>query len=103
MDKRTIGIIATVVTVLCCGCPGLTFCLSGVMTLLGFGTYNISVPGSSSSGQTPPVYGLLFLCLAVILVAIPVIVGVVTLRRAKENAATVGSVDFNEPLPPSSG
>lgn len=98
MDKRTIGIIAVIVTVLCCGCPGLGMCLGGVLTLLGFGTYNVDLPGSSESGQTPPAYGLVFLCLAVIFIAIPVIVAIVTLRKPK--AVEVGVANTNEPLPP---
>ncbi len=34
MDKKTGGIIATIVAVLLCGCPGLCFCLFGAVTAI---------------------------------------------------------------------
>ena len=83
MDKRTLGIILTIVTVLFCGCPGLFLCLFGGLTAAGLGTYTTDVLGTTGAGQLPTGYGYGFLCAGVILVAIPIIIGIVMLRKPK--------------------
>ena len=81
MDKKTVGIIATVATSLLCGCPGLVFCIGGALTAVGLGTYQADLLGLGGTGKTPPLYGVGGLCLGIILIAIPIVVGVVTLRN----------------------
>lgn len=90
MDKRTQGILFTILSVLCCGCPGLFLCLSGVLTAAGKGSFNNS--------SLPPVAGIAFMCVAVILIAIPVAVGLFTLR----NQPAAPAPSNNEPIPPAS-
>lgn len=94
MDKKTTGILLTVVSVLLCGCPGLiSFCGGAIMTLVGF------VPGAdidifgSSDPQSALITGIGGLCLGIILVAIPVVVGYLTLRKKPED-------NFDEAIPP---
>jgi hypothetical protein len=96
MDKKTGGIIATIVAVLLCGCPGLAFlCFGAVTALVSF------VPGSdidifgSSNPQSAMATGISLICVSIIFIAIPIVVGVLTLRKKPEQAVT-----FNEPLPP---
>jgi hypothetical protein len=81
VDKKTTGIIATVVTSLLCGCPGLFLCLGGALTAAGVGTYTTEILGTNSAGRTPPLYGFGGLCLGIVLIAIPIVVGVLTLRN----------------------
>lgn len=98
MDKKTTGIVATVVTALLCGCPGLAvFCFGAISAVASF------VPGSSidffgsSNPRSALGYGIGGVCLGIIFIAIPIVVGVLMLRKKPEQAVT-----FNEPMPPAS-
>jgi len=98
MDKKTTGIIATVVTVLLCGCPGLFgLCFGSISLIAGF------VPGSeidvfgSSDPQSAMFMGLGTLCGSIIFIAIPIVVGILTLRKKPAPAPVAGP---NEPFPP---
>jgi hypothetical protein len=94
MDKRTTGIVLTVVSVLLCGCPGLVGLCGGLM----FAAVSF-VPGADIDivGRNDPrsafITGVIGLCLGIILIAIPVVVGYLTLGRKQET-------NFNEPIPP---
>jgi hypothetical protein len=83
VDKRTLGIILTVVTVLFCGCPGLFICLFGGLTAAGLGTYTTDVLGTTGVGELPTGSGYGMLCGGLILIAIPIVIGVVMLRKPK--------------------
>lgn len=94
MDKRTTGIILTVVAVVLCGCPGLISLFAGALfALVSF------IPGAEidvfgrSDPQSALIAGVVGVCLGLILILIPVVVGYLTLKRRKE-------VNFNEPIPP---
>lgn len=84
--NRNTSIIVTVATALLCGCPGIFICLFGALTAAGQGTFN--------NTSLDPAVGFVLLCLSLILIAIPIVVGVVTLRKK-----TQLPVD-NEPIPP---
>jgi hypothetical protein len=92
MDNKTKGIIATVAAVLLCGCPGLFLCIFGAATAFGGGTYSLG----SDAGNIPPTTGYVLLCLSIIMVIIPVVVGFFMLRKKPEAPPS------NEPLPPAS-
>jgi hypothetical protein len=101
MEKKTTGIIATIATALLCGCPGLFgLCYGALTALVSF------IPGADINmfGRTDPqaalYYGIGALCLGLIFVAIPIVVGVLTLRKKPEAMATVTMPE--EPLPPPS-
>jgi len=99
MDKRTTGIIATVATALICGCCSLFGCIMGVGTITGNGTFELG----GVSQPMPPSYGYVFLCLSVLFIAVPIVVGFVTLRK---KPALVTKVEVapgsDEPIPPAS-
>ena len=99
MDKRTIGIIATVGTGILCGCCALFSCFMGITTLTGNNTYTLG----DTVGDTPASFGFVFLCLSVILIAVPVVVGIITLRKKPEDEVLEAmATDVDEPLPPAS-
>ena len=94
MDKKTTGIIATVVTGLLCGCPGLAgLCFGALYAVVS------QVPGAEIDmfGSNDPAdaltFGIIAILIGLVFVAIPIIVGVVMLRRKDEPAS-------NEPIPP---
>ena len=94
MDNRTKGIIATIASVILCGCPGLFLCLFGAFTATGNMPFNTELNGITDSGTLPPTVGYVLLCLSLIFIAIPIVVGFLTLRS--KPAAPVS----NEPIPP---
>jgi hypothetical protein len=83
VDKRTLGIILTIATALCCGCPGIFICLFGGLTAAGVSTYNTDVFGATGSGPLPAGYGFGMLCLGIIFVVIPIVIAIVMLRKPK--------------------
>lgn len=98
MDKRTSGIIATLATVVLCGCPGLISLCGGALTaLVSF------IPGANIDmfGSQDPKsalgYGLGGVCLGIVFVAIPIVVYLLTLRKKPEAAPTPPP---SEPIPP---
>ena len=100
MDKRTTGLIATIATALLCGCPGLFgLCLGATSVLASF------VPGAeidvfgSNDPAAATTMGFVSLCLSVIFIAIPIVVGIVTLRKKPEVVAPVVT-PITEPRPP---
>jgi len=81
MTNRNTGIIATIAAVALCGCPGLFFCIFGAVTATGNMPYSTELNGVSNSGVLPSSYGVVMLCLSLILILIPVAVGFFTLRK----------------------
>ncbi len=96
MDKKSIGMIATIASALTCGCCGLFVCIFGAFTASGNMPYNTEVNGVENSGFLPVSVGYVLLCLSVIAILIPILVGFFTLRKKPE------VVQHNEPLPPAS-
>ena len=96
MDKKTTGIIATIVTALLCGCPGLFLCLFGAISAAGLGTFEYDVLGTGESGGIPIWAGIAMMCLSIFIIAIPIVVGVLMLRKQPAEAA----FPPNEPIPP---
>lgn len=94
MDKKTTGIIATIASVVLCGCPGIFLCIMGIGTVLGGGTMTLG----DTTQPMDPTYGYVFLCLSVIFILIPVLVGFFTLRKKPGSQVAPPS----EPLPPAS-
>lgn len=81
MNNRNTSIIATVAAVVLCGCPGLFLCIFGAVTATGNMPYSTDINGVSNSGTLPTTYGFGMLCLSLILILIPVVVGFFTLRK----------------------
>ena len=82
MYNRTTGIVITVIAVLLFGCPGLICLCSGaafaLVGLSGDPNYYIGIDTEPTSTL---IGGLFFICLSVVLISIPVIVGFLTVRR----------------------
>ena len=100
MDTKTKGIVATIVAVVLCGCPGLCLCLFGATS-----TFASFVPGAdidiggSNDPAAATAMGIGALCLSVIFIAVPIAVGFFMLRKKPEVTAETSS---NESLPPTS-
>jgi uncharacterized membrane protein len=95
MDKKMIGIIATVITALCCGCVALMSCIFGGMIAANV-PFNVTSNGEQSVQTFPSAIGYVLLCLSVIFIIIPIAVGFFTLRKKPEAIIT------NETIPPAS-
>jgi preprotein translocase subunit SecG len=95
MNKNT-GIIATIASVILCGCPGLFMCFFGATSIFAsqMPGADIDVMGSSDPAAAMSM-GLVTLCLSFIFIAIPIAVGFFTLRKKPEAVSS-------EPLPPAS-
>jgi hypothetical protein len=82
MENRNTALIATLVTVLLCGLPGLVGICAGLLaTAISF------VPGAQIDvlGRNDPQaafnFGALTFCVGILFVIIPILVGYFTLRR----------------------
>jgi hypothetical protein len=104
VDKRTTGIVATVVSVLLCGCPGLLVLCSGMMLAIvsRVPDADIDIGGRNDPGAALSM-GLGLLCLGMLLVAIPVVVGLLTLRNRSEPAVSIYTPPASTPPPASGG
>jgi len=79
MNNKTGGIIATIASALFCGLPGIVGCLGGIWFAAG-------APGGEVNDQNFSTLGVTLICVSLLLIAIPIVVGFLTLRR-KTNAA----------------
>ena len=89
MNKKTVGIIATVVAVLLCGCSGLVMVVFGIVTATGNMPLTSEFPftsnfGNPNSEMAPATWGYVLLGLGVIFITIPIVVGVLILRNKPE-------------------
>ena len=82
MEKKTVGIIATAVTALCCGCPGLfSLCWGALAALVSFmpgADINI---GGSKDPQSALITGVGAFCFGILFIAIPIVIGFFVLRK----------------------
>jgi hypothetical protein len=95
LDNRTLGILATVATVVVCGCAGLFSFIFGALGILQV-PFETAVNGVQGGTPLPSSVAYVLLCLSVILFAIPVLVGFLALR-SKPAPPKLG-----EPIPPPS-
>jgi len=84
MQNRTIGIVATVVTALACGCASLFSCIWGFLIARGT-PFNVTSDGTTTPQTFPPAIGFALLCLSVAMILIPVAVGFFTFRKKPES------------------
>ncbi len=83
--SRTTAIVLTVVSALCCGLPGLFGCAYGAFVSVmsnnpDFRTGFESTSNGISADSILPM-GIGFMCVSLILIAIPILVGFFTLRK----------------------
>jgi hypothetical protein len=103
MDKKTQGIVATVAAVILCGCPGLVgLCSGAIFAFAGV------VPGSdidvfgSSDPSSAITTGIITLCVSVIFIAVPIVVGFLMLRNQSDDDIIEGDDGedvVEEPIP----
>ena len=93
--NKTGAIIATIMAILLCGCPGLSLCVSGIWAATG------KMPNYMSGfGYFQNWIGWSMLCVSLIFIIIAVLVPVLTLRNKKP--ASMGAMPPQDPLPPAS-
>ena len=85
--NRTVAIVLTIITSLFCGLPGIAACLFGAQIALG-STNPDFIAGfvEGSNGMSPDIIlpiGLGVMGFALLLIAIPVLVGYITFRMSK--------------------
>lgn len=97
--SKTGAIIGTIAAVLLCGCPGIFLCIFGAFAATGNMPFETSFNDYSNFGMMPSWTGFAMLCAALVMIAIPVVVGIVTLRDKKPKGV---APTFDEPLPPAS-
>lgn len=94
MSNKNTGLIATIASVVLCGCPGLFLCFYGALAT--FASFvpgaNIDVGGSSDPAAAMGM-GIGSICVSLIFIAIPVAVWFFMMR--KKPAAS-----GDKPLPP---
>ena len=97
--KRSTAMILTIASILLCGCPGLAFCAGSVMfftfTPQSFidWTQKYGVDYTQSLADTGTgLWGarVIFAVVALVLIAIPIIVGLITMRSAKKAQSITG-------------
>lgn len=82
--NRTTAIIVTAVSVLLCGCPGLG--LAGLGIMAAFGSQMPEVMAQNAGTPQEALLGAgMFVCFGGILILIPVLVGVLSLRNARSD------------------
>ena len=88
MDKKTTGIIAVIATSVLCGLPGLAGLCIGPLSIFGS-----QVSDSGLDQETANLalgMGIAMLCMSIIFIAIPVVVGFLTLRAKKVKFSDIG-------------
>jgi hypothetical protein len=93
MQNRTLGIIATVISLAICGCLALISCIWG--GLIASGTPIDVTSGGVTTPQTfSPAIGYTLVCLSFLMLLVPAAIGFFTLRKKP--------VALAEELPPPS-
>lgn len=85
MQNRTIGIIATTVTALLCGCASIFSCVWGFLIATGQ-PINVTTNGITTPQTVSPTIGYVLLCVTLLMILVPVAVGFFTLRKKPEQA-----------------
>jgi hypothetical protein len=102
-ESKTGAIVGTVIAVLLCGCPGLlALCWGALSAIISFiPNANIDIGGSGDPNKAFG-WGIASLCGGLIFIAIPVVIGILTLRKKKSKVPAVEVLPPQEPLPPAS-
>ena len=92
MDKRTVGIIATTITALLCGCASIFSCVWGFIIVSGQ-PIDVTSNGVTTPQVLSPTIGFVLLCLTLIMIAVPVAVGFFTLRKKDDEVQSANTID----------
>lgn len=83
MQNRTLGFVLTAVTLFVCGCAGLFSCVWGFFIATGQ-PIELTSNGVSTQQTFPAEIGFVLLCLSLLFVLTPAVVGFFTLRKKPE-------------------
>lgn len=97
--RRTGGIIATILTSVFLGIPGLILALLGLIAAIGSQIPEV-VSKSAYINQEVQIGSIIFMVGGVLLMVVPIIVGIITLRKKKalESAATIPQAPISPTL-----
>ena len=95
MEKRNIGIIATIVSTMICGCPGISFLLCGGLFAFTGNLDDPSAYGITTEGD-PFTVGIFFLGLGFFMVIIPIVIAVIAFWPRRKTKIE----NFDGPIPP---
>jgi len=88
MQNRALGIIATIVTALLCGCASIFSCVWGFIIVSGR-PIDVTSNGITVPQTVSPTIGYVLLCVTFLMILVPVAVGFFTLRRKSETSTNV--------------
>lgn len=87
MDRRNTAIILVILTSLLCGLPGLAGLCIGPLAVLGSQLPDSNL--SQGDSRIALVAGILLICFGLILIAIPIVTGFLTLRRKNKKLVNI--------------
>jgi hypothetical protein len=93
--SKTVAIIITAVTALCCGLPGLGLMCMGALAAMGSQMPEVMAE-SASTPQEVLTGTIMFLCVGLILLVIPFVAGLISFKMIKPEEP----VYFGENIPP---
>ena len=102
MSQKVLGLVATGITVVLCGFPGLFCCVTGAVAISG-SPIPQTINGQEIIAPISPWIGITSLCFATIALLLPIAVGFVTLRnRADDFVINDGDYDdyYDNNAPP---
>jgi hypothetical protein len=79
IDGKKVSILCTLITSLLCGLPGLALCLMSGLATAGLSTESLTPDELAAGGLGV----LMFSCLGIFLLAVPVILAFFTFRQRK--------------------
>jgi len=88
MQNRTLGIVATIITALVCGCASIFGCVWGFLIASG-SPIDVTSNGVTTPQVLSPTIGYVLLCLSLLMILVPLAVGFFTLRKKPEIADVV--------------
>lgn len=92
MDKKTIGIIATVATTFMCGCASIFSCVWGFIIVSGQ-PIDVTSNGITAPQTLSPTIGYVLLCVTVLMIAVPVVVAFFTFRKKADETQPENTID----------
>lgn len=85
MQNRTVGIVATVITALFCGCLSIISCVWGFIISSGQ-PIDVTSNGVTTPQTLSPTIGYVLLCVSLLMILVPVVVGFFTLRKKPDTS-----------------